>query len=363
MNTPLRFAFALAAAAFVPQAIAQVTFYEQERFGGKTFTTAKPVGNLDRSGFNDRASSVVVVGNSWEVCEEIRFEGRCLILRPRRYPSLVAIGMNNQISSVRDMPRGARFDENRYAPLPIESRVTFYEQENFRGRSFATIQPVVNLGRIGFNGSASSVVVDGNNWEACDDSRYDGRCVVLRPGRYPTLASMGLTERIASVRELAAPVAAVPAPVVAPDYGRRANEGTYEVPVTSVRAVVSAAPGQHCWMERAEAPANKPSIPGAAVGAILGGILGHQIGNGKGRDIATVGGAIAGGVLGAKVGGKVIGGTQAAPQEVQKCENVTAPHTDYWDVTYSFRGVEHRVQMTTPPGSTISVNERGEPRA
>jgi hypothetical protein len=31
-------------------------------------------------------------------------------------------------------------------------------------------------------------------------------------------------------------------------------------------------------------------------------------------------------------------------------------------VTYEFRGVEHRVQMTAPPGQTIAVNGRGEPR-
>jgi uncharacterized protein YcfJ len=35
----------------------------------------------------------------------------------------------------------------------------------------------------------------------------------------------------------------------------------------------------------------------------------------------------------------------------------------YWDVTYTFRGQEHRVQMTTPPGSTVSVNDQGEPRS
>ena len=34
----------------------------------------------------------------------------------------------------------------------------------------------------------------------------------------------------------------------------------------------------------------------------------------------------------------------------------------YWDVTYNFRGVEHRMQMTKPPGATVTVNERGEPR-
>jgi hypothetical protein len=31
-------------------------------------------------------------------------------------------------------------------------------------------------------------------------------------------------------------------------------------------------------------------------------------------------------------------------------------------VTYEFQGYLHRVQMAAPPGPTIIVNERGEPR-
>jgi uncharacterized protein YcfJ len=35
---------------------------------------------------------------------------------------------------------------------------------------------------------------------------------------------------------------------------------------------------------------------------------------------------------------------------------------DYWDVTYEFRGDEHRVQLSAPPGRTVTVNAQGEPR-
>jgi uncharacterized protein YcfJ len=34
----------------------------------------------------------------------------------------------------------------------------------------------------------------------------------------------------------------------------------------------------------------------------------------------------------------------------------------YWDVTYVFRGVQHRVQLSFAPGATITVNGNGEPR-
>ena len=56
-------------------------------------------------------------------------------------------------------------------------------------------------------------------------------------------------------------------------------------------------------------------------------------------------------------------GQAATTQDVKRCENVPSQaRPSLWDVTYTFRGQEHRVQMTTPPGATITVNEQGEPR-
>jgi len=36
--------------------------------------------------------------------------------------------------------------------------------------------------------------------------------------------------------------------------------------------------------------------------------------------------------------------------------------TSFNEWTYNFNGVEHRVQMASPPGPTIGVNGNGEPR-
>jgi uncharacterized protein YcfJ len=144
------------------------------------------------------------------------------------------------------------------------------------------------------------------------------------------------------------------------DYRRQQGEPLYEAPVTSVRAVVGP-PEQRCWVERQVVDTGSAGInvPGAVVGGVVGGILGHQIGSGRGRDVATGIGAATGAVVGANV---------AAPgavytQDVQRCANVSsAGRLDYWDVTYNFRGYEHRVQTTSPPGATILVNAQGEPR-
>ena len=148
----------------------------------------------------------------------------------------------------------------------------------------------------------------------------------------------------------------------APDYRRRPNEPLYEAPVTSVRAVVGPLQ-QRCWVERqvVDTGTGGVNVPGAVVGGIVGGILGHQIGSGRGQDLATGIGAAGGAVLGANAGREAPG--NAYTQDVQHCENVpTAARLDYWDVTYNFRGYEHHVQMTSPPGATILVNAQGEPR-
>ena len=259
MNAIFKSVLTVTALVVSVHAAAEVTFYEREGFQGRSITTDKPIGSLERFGFNDRASSVVVHGDRWEVCEDIRFGGRCMILRPGQYPSLTAMGLNNSVSSVRDVSRGARVEDNRYAPAPVAG--------------------------------------------------YDGR--------------------------------------------RRDNERFYEANVTSARAVL-AANEQRCWVEKEQA--SKYNIPGAVIGGVLGGILGHQIGSGRGNDVATVGGVVGGAAIGANVG-------RGPTQDIQRCENVPGnARTDYWDVTYDFRGQQYRVQMTTQPGSTVTVNEQGEPR-
>jgi uncharacterized protein YcfJ len=173
---------------------------------------------------------------------------------------------------------------------------------------------------------------------------------------------MGMNNSVSSVRNVSRDARFednryAPAPVASNDYRRGANERLYQANVTSSRAIAGT-PEQRCWMESAQVPQERrTNIPGAIVGAVVGGVLGHQIGGGRGQDIATVGGAVAGGAIGANVGRS---GTTT--QDVQRCENVSNAQPAYWDVTYNFRGQEHRMQMTTQPGSTVTVNGLGEPR-
>lgn len=240
--------------------------------------------------------------------------------------------------------------------------ITFYEDPGFRGHAFTSTRALVNFDRTGFNDKVSAVDVRGERWEVCEDPRFNGRCVVLRPGRYPSMGAMGLNDKLSSARPIGRNARfddARYAPVPVYDPRPQPRERLYEANVTSVRAVVGP-PEQRCWVEREQVASDRRSanIPAGIAGAVIGGILGHQVGGGTGKDLATAGGAIGGAVIGAN-----IGRAGSTTQDVRRCSTVPNDgRPDYWDVSYVYRGVQHRVQMQSPPGATITVNAQGEPR-
>lgn len=244
------------------------------------------------------------------------------------------------------------------------SQVTFYEGEDFHGRAYSTTRDQTDLRRSGFNDSASSVIVDSGRWEVCEDPAFSGQCVVLRAGSYDSLKRLGVNNRLSSVRKVSNRRDygnyRTPEPLATPgyEYRQRPNERVYEARVTSVRAVMGQ-PEQRCWVDSEQVTdKGKRNVAGGIIGGVIGGVLGHQIGGGTGKDIATAGGAVAGAVVGSNVGRD----KDTYSRDVRRCETTQSGTPDYWDVTYDYRNVTHRVQMSAPPGRTIQVNRRGEPR-
>jgi len=80
----------------------------------------------------------------------------------------------------------------------MAERITFYQDDNFRGRSFSAERQVANFGRDGFNDRVHSAVVHEGRWEICVDADFSGGCAVLAPGAYPSLGAYA--GRISSVR-------------------------------------------------------------------------------------------------------------------------------------------------------------------
>lgn len=255
-----------------------------------------------------------------------------------------------------------------FAAAPVLAQITVYDHPNFEGRAVTTQSSLNNLNRSGLNNRASSAVVRSQRWEICDGAGYQGRCTVLRPGQYPSLAAMGLDDRISSVRAVPRQrrdddLNYAPPPMVVGDYRRRGGERLYQAQVTDARAVYGES-SQRCWMNREEVRDDRGDnrVPGAVLGAVIGGILGHQVGGGTGRDIATVGGVVAGAMVGSNLG-RDRDGNAVVTRDVQRCsDRPGGGQLAYWDVSYEFRGRMHHVQLAAQPGNTVTVNVQGEPR-
>ena len=357
-------ALALAAVVAAGHASAAITLFGHDGFHGPRVTLTQPAPDFRDFNFNDRASSVIVENEPWEVCQDVGFRNRCVVLVPGSYPDLGAVGLGDTLSSARPMRREPPPPPPQpVAPPPQSGDIVFFEHPGFHGRDLGLSDEIDNLNQVGFNDRASSVIVFDGRWEVCEHANFNGRCMILRPGRYPDLGAMGMNDMISSVRRVHRDAryddnryAPPPQPVY--DWRRRPQEFVESVPVESVH-VVYATPQmqQQCWVEQSAAPAN-PRTGGAVVGSLIGGILGHQIGDGGNREGATVGGAVAGAVIGSQI---ARGADQ--PQAVTRCTSVPVNQgPDHYDVSYWYHGVRHHVQTTLPRGPTLVVNGNGEPR-
>jgi len=79
----------------------ELTFYTRDDFAGRSLTVRNSSADLRERDFNDTVQSVRVRSGYWEVCEDVRFRGRCRTLGPGDYASLER--MSNRISSVREV--------------------------------------------------------------------------------------------------------------------------------------------------------------------------------------------------------------------------------------------------------------------
>ena len=201
-------AAALCLFAALPVANAEIVLYEQDNFRGRSFVADQTVSNFANAGFNDRASSAVIRGGSWQLCTDAYFRGRCETLPPGEYPTLRSMRLENQVSSVREVgwqgghgsgPGGPAHQPG--APGP-RAMVELYEFDGFNGRTLPINDSAHNFPKE-FNDRASSMVVNSGYWEACENIGYRGRCQVYGPGRYVNLGSMA--NRISSIRPVAAP--------------------------------------------------------------------------------------------------------------------------------------------------------------
>ncbi|MGE5089677.1 MAG: beta/gamma crystallin-related protein [Candidatus Levyibacteriota bacterium] len=205
-----------------------VTFYEYRDFGGRAYAAYDAIPDLANTGFNDRATSIVVRSGMWQVCTDANFRGRCVTLQPGEYRDLDPMGIANSISSARPVTRDAApaGPGPGPGPAPHGAAVVLFDDFQQAGRQFAVDGAVDNLDGTGFNDRARSMIVNAGRWELCTDAYFRGTCAVYGPGVYNAIGD--LSGELSSLRPAGGPLAGPGH--YPPDWGRQVRAILYSNP-------------------------------------------------------------------------------------------------------------------------------------
>ena len=188
----------------------EISLFTAPHYRGAELTLSGPASNLDRSGYNDRAESLIVRSGRWEVCTDANFAGQCVLLNPGDY-SLLRDPIYRRISSLREVgpyaatERYYRYDdvarvappvytERVVTPVYTESRTRYgalelYTLPGFRGSTMKFDNSATTLDQRVTDEGIGSLVVREGIWELCTGLDFNGNCRTYEPGRYGRLGS------------------------------------------------------------------------------------------------------------------------------------------------------------------------------
>ncbi len=179
-----------------------IELFEERNFSGRLVALDSDTANFDRVNFNDRATSMVVIDGTWELCADAGYRGNCRTYGPGRYETL-GYGMAKQVSSARlvnsynDAPASIG---NGYGDTNLSvGRAVLYDDDGLRGRTMGVSDNIINLEQSGFNDRTASIVVESGYFEMCTDAYFRGTCRVFGPGQYRNLDG-GFHRSISSIR-------------------------------------------------------------------------------------------------------------------------------------------------------------------
>jgi hypothetical protein len=203
----------LVAAAFLATgaSAADLLLYADDDYQGRQLAVVIDEKDLGVLNFEKRASSVVVENGTWILCSGGDYSGECLTLAPGRYASLRALGFDKAITSVRrkdpvsigtfgNIEPSSRAASTSPAASRSAGDIVLYAANEYAGASQPLDESQTDLHADALQGKATSTVIASGTWELCQDTFYRGQCVTLGPGKYPSLAELGLTHGVGSVR-------------------------------------------------------------------------------------------------------------------------------------------------------------------
>jgi hypothetical protein len=189
-----------------------VEFFAGAGMAGNSTRVLFDVSDFVDIGFNDRAHSIRIEEGTWQLCSDADYRGACRNFGPGNYDDLGA-RLNGKVSSARMVPD----EEANQQPPVLDPTValTMWREENLRGRSLSLVGDAADLGAIGFNDAAASMVIQNGTWEFCVEPNYRGVCRLFGPGQYRAIEG-ALMRSISSARMVA-------------KEGRVRNEGDVEL--------------------------------------------------------------------------------------------------------------------------------------
>jgi len=195
MNLIRLLQIAVVAAAAGAASAQDIVLYQNENFSGPAYTANESQADLGRVGFNDRASSVTIRGGSWQLCSDSYYRGQCVTLGPGNYTSLRSMGLNNAVSSLREIGWSGGGGGGGGS---AGGSIVMFDAPGMTGRSYSLNGPQANFDGTGFNDRASSAIVNSGTWQLCSDANYQSSCEVFGPGQHGNLGTV--TGRVSSAR-------------------------------------------------------------------------------------------------------------------------------------------------------------------
>ncbi|WP_291842295.1 beta/gamma crystallin-related protein [Maricaulis sp.] len=179
-----------------------LTFYSGPNYTGRSVVVSTSTPDFSRINFNDQARSVRHSGRgAWVACQHANFDGACMVIDGDI--ANIGGGMGGEISSAEPdyAGRPSRPGRPGGADRP-RSGVFLFDGVNFDGQRVAVDADISNLSRMGFNDRADSLIVArGETWIVCDDEGFTDSCQRVQ-GEVRDLTSLGLRNRITSLRRV-----------------------------------------------------------------------------------------------------------------------------------------------------------------
>jgi Beta/Gamma crystallin len=190
----------------------EISLYSGTHYRGGELTLHGAASNLERSGYNDRAESVIVRSGRWEACTDADFSGQCVVLEPGNYSALQN-PVFRSISSLREVgpyavnERFYRYDDAArvyhapvYSTAPVYtapaydarhrySALEIYTLPGFRGSTMKFDNSATTLDKRVTDEGLGSLVIREGVWELCTGLDFNGTCRTYEPGRYGRLGS------------------------------------------------------------------------------------------------------------------------------------------------------------------------------